>query len=219
MIASTSTRPCLWSRLMETPPLFLPLTMAVVVTIRKPSPIPLPWMPPQFLLMSPLSLLLPQPRPLLPLPSMLPLSPLPLLCHLVRDPPSRQFFFSKFFSLIIGIPAPPPLPFSGGQTPAKKPVVSTVPLPMLNWLPIKNPEHTIFKVSRHTGWYFFFQSGTVTLQDMDDENIIETVDFSEFERLFQVKRSKKQRLKRQDEGKKHREHFLSNSKKKFLTCS
>ena len=28
----------------------------------------------------------------------------------------------------------------------KKAVVPNVPLPMLNWLPIKNPEHTIFKV-------------------------------------------------------------------------
>ncbi len=41
----------------------------------------------------------------------------------------------------------------------------------------------------------------ITLQDMDDESIIETVDFSEFERLFQVKKSKKQKLKRQDMGK------------------
>ncbi len=29
------------------------------------------------------------------------------------------------------------------------------------------------------------------LQDMDDENIIETVDFSEFEKLFQVKKATK----------------------------
>lgn len=45
-----------------------------------------------------------------------------------------------------GIPPPPPI---GGKigTLTKKPVVPNVPLPMLNWLPIKNPEHTIFKAS------------------------------------------------------------------------
>jgi len=54
----------------------------------------------------------------------------------------------------------------------KKPVIPNVPLPMLNWIPIRNPDHTIFK-------------------ELDDEEVIETVDFAEFETLFQVKRFKK----------------------------
>ena len=45
---------------------------------------------------------------------------------------------------------PPPPPIGGGfpGVPMKKAVVPNVPLPMLNWLPIRNPEHTIFKVYR-----------------------------------------------------------------------
>lgn len=31
----------------------------------------------------------------------------------------------------------------------------------------------------------------VSIQDLDDESVLETVDFSEFEALFQVKRFKK----------------------------
>lgn len=38
------------------------------------------------------------------------------------------------------------------------------------------------------------------LQDMDDESIMETVNFSEFERLFQVKKSKTREIKRSDES-------------------
>lgn len=34
------------------------------------------------------------------------------------------------------------------------------------------------------------------LQEMNDEEIVDSVDFSEFEALFQVKRFKKQRKKR-----------------------
>ncbi len=41
----------------------------------------------------------------------------------------------------------------------------------------------------------------IKLQDLDDENIIETVDFSEFERLFEVKKSKRQRITKQDNSK------------------
>ena len=46
---------------------------------------------------------------------------------------------------------PPPPPIGGGLVgvPMKKAVVPNVPLPMLNWLPIKNPEHTIFKVPQY----------------------------------------------------------------------
>jgi len=31
--------------------------------------------------------------------------------------------------------------------PIKKPVIPNVPLPMLNWVPVRNPGQTIFKVS------------------------------------------------------------------------
>ena len=36
----------------------------------------------------------------------------------------------------------------------------------------------------------------LTLQDLNDENVMETVDFSEFERLFQVKKAMKKESKR-----------------------
>ena len=42
------------------------------------------------------------------------------------------------------VPVPPPLP-GEGQT-IKKPYITNVPLPMLNWMPIRNAEHTIFQV-------------------------------------------------------------------------
>jgi hypothetical protein len=78
---------------------------------------------------------------------------------------------------------PPPPPIGGGLVgvPMKKAVVPNVPLPMLNWLPIKNPEHTIFK-------------------DLNDEAVLETIDFSEFEAMFQVKRIEKSKkdLKREE---------------------
>ena len=41
---------------------------------------------------------------------------------------------------------------------------------------------------------------TFLLQEMNDEEIVDSVDFSEFEALFQVKRFKKQR-KKKDTGK------------------
>ncbi|KAL5473808.1 hypothetical protein EMCRGX_G028364 [Ephydatia muelleri] len=73
--------------------------------------------------------------------------------------------------LPFGVPVPPPPP---GVVPqgSKKPVIPNVPLPLLNWVPLKNYQHTVFK-------------------EMDDDSIIETLDFHEFENLFQVKRSKK----------------------------
>ena len=48
-------------------------------------------------------------------------------------------------------PIPPPPPIGGYRgipgVPMKKAVIPNVPLPMLNWIPIRNPEHTIFKVT------------------------------------------------------------------------
>lgn len=38
------------------------------------------------------------------------------------------------------------------------------------------------------------------LQDLNDEHIIETVDFSEFERLFEVRKSKKKEVRLCDES-------------------
>ena len=47
----------------------------------------------------------------------------------------------------LGGPIPIGKKHSPPKVPVKKPIVPNVPLPMLNWLPIKNPKHTIFKVS------------------------------------------------------------------------
>ena len=48
-------------------------------------------------------------------------------------------------------PIPPPPPIGGHigipGVPMKKAVIPNVPLPMLNWIPIRNPDHTIFKVT------------------------------------------------------------------------
>lgn len=85
--------------------------------------------------------------------------------------------------------------------PLKKPVIPNVLLPCLNWVPIRNPEHTIFKVCTiYTTLIFCVQKRRTvfmctcmdaSIQDLDDESVLETVDFSEFEALFQVKRFKK----------------------------
>eukprot|EP00123_Amoebidium_parasiticum_P014675 comp22593_c0_seq1/m.34618 comp22593_c0_seq1/g.34618 ORF comp22593_c0_seq1/g.34618 comp22593_c0_seq1/m.34618 type:complete len:1041 (-) comp22593_c0_seq1:292-3414(-) len=68
-----------------------------------------------------------------------------------------------------GPPGPPRSPGAPGATalPAKKKVavVSSVPLPTLNWTPIRNIEGTIFK-------------------KVDDDTFIEQYNFSEFERTF-----------------------------------
>lgn len=55
---------------------------------------------------------------------------------------------ADLYTLSLWCTVPPPPPIGGGfpGVPMKKPVVPNVPLPMLNWLPIRNPEHTIFKV-------------------------------------------------------------------------
>ena len=49
-----------------------------------------------------------------------------------------------------GAPPIPPPPPMGGVAPAglplKKPIIPNVQLPCLNWVPIRNPEHTVFKV-------------------------------------------------------------------------
>lgn len=84
--------------------------------------------------------------------------------------------------------------------PLKKPVIPNVLLPCLNWVPIRNPEHTIFKVCTiHTTlscverllFFLTIYNVAASIQDLDDESVLETVDFSEFESLFQVKRFKK----------------------------
>ena len=51
--------------------------------------------------------------------------------------------------------------------------------------------HVHVKSCVFTNWVVPF-----LLQEMNDEEIVETVDFSEFEALFQVKRFKKQKKKR-----------------------
>lgn len=50
----------------------------------------------------------------------------------------------------VGVPAPPPPP---GVVPqgSKKPVIPNVTLPLLNWVPLKNYQHTLFKVQRWRG--------------------------------------------------------------------
>ena len=48
-----------------------------------------------------------------------------------------------------GLAVPPPPLIGGGfpGIPVKKAVIPNVPLPMLNWIPIKTPDHTVFKAS------------------------------------------------------------------------
>ncbi|XP_065183760.1 formin-like protein isoform X2 [Sycon ciliatum] len=69
---------------------------------------------------------------------------------------------------IPGAPPPPPMPgMAGGKQRAL--IKSNVPLPMLNWVVLREVDNTIFK-------------------SIDDEAILATFDFHEFESLFQVKR-------------------------------
>jgi len=51
---------------------------------------------------------------------------------------------SSFFTPL-GAPPPPPPPIGGLSAP-KNVLISQVPLPTLNWLPLENAENTIFKV-------------------------------------------------------------------------
>ena len=57
------------------------------------------------------------------------------------------------------------------------------------------------------------QNDDILIQDLDDESVLETVDFSEFETLFQVNRYKKNpKLVKQAES-----EFLSHKIKKLIT--
>ena len=53
----------------------------------------------------------------------------------------------------VGVPVPPPPP---GVVPqgSKKPVIPNVPLPLLNWVPLKNYQHTVFKVKEQFVHYW-----------------------------------------------------------------
>ncbi|XP_019853233.1 PREDICTED: formin-like protein 3 [Amphimedon queenslandica] len=74
------------------------------------------------------------------------------------------------------VPLPPPLP--GMNTSLRKPYITNLPLPTLNWVPLRNTNDTIF-------------------DGMDDNHVIEEIDFSEFETLFQVPRFKSKEVKTQ----------------------
>jgi hypothetical protein len=78
-------------------------------------------------------------------------------------------------------PIPPPFPSESGLT--RKPCISNLPLPSLNWTPLRNVEQTIF-------------------DGLNDEALIEEIDFSEFEELFQViQLEKKKKTKKPAEKK------------------
>eukprot|EP00118_Oscarella_pearsei_P004550 m.19705 g.19705 ORF g.19705 m.19705 type:complete len:1124 (+) comp27884_c0_seq2:125-3496(+) len=73
-----------------------------------------------------------------------------------------------------GPPPPPPPPglgpLAGCQGARKKKVISNVPLPMLNWVPLQQePSNSCFS-------------------DMDETVVYKEIDFTEFEAVFEVKR-------------------------------
>eukprot|EP01147_Barroeca_monosierra_P001750 gene1750-4863_t len=72
-------------------------------------------------------------------------------------------------------PPPPPLMSFSYAPPGMRPkprITPNVPLPMLNWVPLRNVSGTIF-------------------EELDDQPILEELDFSEFEQEFKVKAATK----------------------------
>lgn len=58
---------------------------------------------------------------------------------------SHRFFpLNVSYYIYLGIPAPPPLPGMG--TTIRKPYFPSLPLPTLNWTPLRSTEHTVFDV-------------------------------------------------------------------------
>ncbi|XP_065846730.1 formin-like protein 3 [Oscarella lobularis] len=88
-----------------------------------------------------------------------------------------------------GAPPPPPPPPGIGPGAArknqKKKVISNVPLPMLNWVPLQQ------------------EVPNSCFADMDETVVYKEIDFTEFERLFQVKR-----FQRDDDNKAKREALI-----------
>lgn len=92
-------------------------------------------------------------------------------------------------------PAPPPMP--GSSFPPKAPpppgsmagkgmkrrIQPNVPLPMLNWVPLRKVDNTIFEV-------------------IDDENVLAEIDFREFEKMFRAKEAIELKLKTSSSKKK-----------------
>ncbi|XP_038067589.1 formin-like protein 3 isoform X2 [Patiria miniata] len=72
-----------------------------------------------------------------------------------------------------GLPTPPPAPPMFGQTDSrrKRRIISTAPLPMLNWVTLHPVSNTIFK-------------------NIDDERVLTELDFTDFERNFRLREAK-----------------------------
>mmetsp|Transcript_33468 Transcript_33468/g.87813 ORF Transcript_33468/g.87813 Transcript_33468/m.87813 type:complete len:979 (-) Transcript_33468:1558-4494(-) len=70
-----------------------------------------------------------------------------------------------------GVPLAPPPPMMMGGLVGKPRIVPKVPLPMVNWLPLRNVTGTIF-------------------EDLSDEKPLEEINFEAFEKLFKSKESK-----------------------------
>ncbi|XP_022101860.1 formin-like protein 2 isoform X2 [Acanthaster planci] len=72
-----------------------------------------------------------------------------------------------------GMPTPPPAPPMFGQTDSrrKRRIISSAPMPMLNWVTLYPVTNTIFKT-------------------IDDERVLNELDFTDFERNFRLRESK-----------------------------
>ena len=96
-------------------------------------------------------------------PSAIPPPPPPMMGGGIPAPPPAPG--------IGGVPAPPPLigaSFAPAGMKPKRRIQPNVPLPMLNWVPLRKVKDTIFEM-------------------LDDEVVIKEMDFSEFEEAFRAR--------------------------------